>query len=147
QRGEIGVLDGMREHWRPERRRIARRRLLRAAFEPGEQLGVGRRQPGPQQFDLVRLFLAKRGHGGLGEPRRYADAHRSRQNLQKRPAPGLVETVEPARDLRRQLRLAEGEECFDDGGEGGGFLLPSPRERSEWWGGVGGGGYDVGIER
>ena len=46
ERGEIGVVERMRQHRRPERRRIAARRFVGAAFEPGEQLDVGRRRPG-----------------------------------------------------------------------------------------------------
>ena len=48
--------------------------LLGAAFEPGEQLGIGRLQAGPDQLDLLRILVAERGGRGLGEPRRDADA-------------------------------------------------------------------------
>ena len=117
ERGEIAVLDRMRQHRRPERRRIALAGLSRAAFEPGEQLDVGRREPGPEQLDLVRLLVAERGGRGLGEPRRDADAQAAGDELEQRPAAGLVERIEPARKLRRQLGLAERGEGFDDGGE------------------------------
>ncbi len=56
---------------------------------------------------------------GLGEPRRHADAERAGDELQQRPAPGLVERVEPSRELCRQLRLAERCERGDDLGERG----------------------------
>ena len=83
------------------------RRLLGAAFEPGEQLAVGRREAGPEHLDLVGVLAAERGGRGLGEPRRDADAQAAGDQLEQRPAAGLVERVEPARELRGQLRLAE----------------------------------------
>ena len=89
-------------------------RLVGAAFEPGEQLVIGRRQAGPDQLDLLRVLVAERGDRGLGEPRRNADAQGAGDELEQRPAPGLVEHVEPARELRRQLRLAERRERVDD---------------------------------
>ncbi len=132
--GEIGVIERMRQHRRPERRRVAARRFVRAAFEPGEQLEIGRREAGPQQFDLLRILAAERRDRGLGQPRRDADAQAAGHELDQRPAPGLVERIEPARELRRQLRLAERGERFDDGGES---EFPSPL-----WGGVRGGGRE-----
>ncbi len=104
---------GVREHRRAERRRIAARRLVGAAFEPGEQLAIGRREPRPDQLDLLRVLAAERGDRGLGEPRRDADAQAAGDELEQRPAAGLVERVEPARELRRQLRLAERGERLD----------------------------------
>ena len=117
ERGKIGFLDRMRQHRRAERRRIAARRLLGAAFEPGEQLRVGRREAGPEQLDLLHVLVAERGGRGLGEPRRDADAQRAGDELEQRPAAGLVERVEPARELRRQLRLAERGDGRDHIGE------------------------------
>ncbi len=114
---QIGVVERMRQHRRTERCRVAARRLAGAAFEPGEQVAIGRRQTGPQQFDLLCIFAAERGDGGFGEPRRNPDAQAAGDKLDQRPAPGLVECVEPARELLRQLRLAERGQRFDDGGE------------------------------
>ena len=94
------------------------RRLFGAAFEPGKQLAIGRREAGPDQLDFLRVLVAERADGGLGEPRRDADAQAAGDELDQRPAPGLVERIEPARQLSRQLRLAERGEGLDDGGEG-----------------------------
>ena len=75
---EIALLDRVREHRGPERRRIAAGRLVGAAFEPGEQFGIGRLQPRPDQLDLLRVLVAERRGGGLGEPRGDADAQARR---------------------------------------------------------------------
>ena len=40
---KVGVLDRVRQHRRAERRWVADHRPLGAAFEPGEQFGIGRR--------------------------------------------------------------------------------------------------------
>ncbi len=66
--GEIGVIERVRQHRRPERRRITARRFFRAAFEPGEQVEIGRRQPRPQQFDVLRVGAGERRDRGLGQP-------------------------------------------------------------------------------
>ena len=118
--GEIRILDRMRQHHRAERRGIAIDRLVAAALQPGEQVEIGRRQPRPDQFDLVRVLVAERGGGGLRQPRRNADPHRAGDEFQQRPAAGLVEFVEPARELFRQLGLAERAQRGDDFGQGGG---------------------------
>ena len=115
--GEIRILDRMRQHHRAERRGIAIDRLVAAAFQPGEQIEIGRRKPRPHQFDLVRVLVAERGRGGLGQPRRNADPHRAGDEFQQRPAAGLVEFVEPARELLRQFGLAERAQRGDDLGE------------------------------
>ena len=118
ERGEIGLVERMRQHRRPERRRIGARGLFACALEPGEQFAIGRREAGPQQLDVVRVLAAERADGGFGQPRRHADAQAAGDELEQRPAPGLVERIEPARQLLRQLRLAERGQRFDDGGEG-----------------------------
>jgi hypothetical protein len=107
----------MRQHRGSERRRIAARWLVGAAFEPGEQLAVGRRETGPEELDLLHVFVAERSGRGLGEPRRHADAQRAGDKLEQRPAPGLVELIEPARELRGQLRLAEHRDRRDHVGQ------------------------------
>ena len=129
---QIGIVERMRQHRRAERRRIAARRLLGAAFEPGEQLAIGRREAGPDQLDLLRILVGQRGDGGLGQPRRNADAQAAGDELDQRPAAGLVERIEPARQLLRQLRLAERGEGFDHGGEGKFSFPPPRRERMNW---------------
>jgi hypothetical protein len=114
------------EHYRAERRRIDADRLFGAALDPGEQLGVRRREAVPNQLDFVGLLVAKRRDGGFGEPRRYADAQRAGDELQQRPAAGLVEGIEPHGQLARQFGLAERREGGDDVREGGGFSYSSP---------------------
>ena len=116
--GKIRILDRMRQHHRAERRRIEIDRLFGAAFQPREQIEIGRGEPGPHQFDLVRILVAERGGGGLGQPRRDPDPHRAGDEFQQRPAAGLVEFVEPARELLRQFGLAERAQRGDDFGEG-----------------------------
>jgi hypothetical protein len=116
---EIRLLDRMRQHHRPERRRVAIDRLVAAAFEPGEQVGVGRGEAGPDQLDVVRVFAAERGGRGLGEARGDADPHRAGDEFEQGPAAGLVEFVEPARQLPRQLGFAEGAQGGDDFGQRG----------------------------
>ena len=115
---EILVLQRMREHGRAKRRRIAGFGLRPAPLDPGEQVLVGRLQPMPDQLDLVGLEPAELGDGGLGEPRRDADPQFAGDQLEKRPAPGLVERIEPAGDPGREIALARGRERLDDLGEG-----------------------------
>ena len=118
ERGEVRLLDRVAQHHGMERRRIDVHRLLGAAFDPGEQLGVGRREAGPHQFHLVRRLVAERRDRGLGKPRRHADAQRAGDEFQQRPAPGLVERIEPGGELRGQFGFAERGERGDDVGEG-----------------------------
>ena len=122
---QIGIVKRMRQHRRAKRRRIAAFGLLGAAFEPGKKLAIGRHEAGPDQLDLVCIFVGQRGDGGLGQPRRNADAQAAGDELDQRPAAGLVERIEPTRQLLRQLGLAKRGEGFDDGGEGK-FSVPSP---------------------
>src|SRR5215218_8864943 len=70
-----------------------------ATFEPGEQFAIGRRKAGPDQLDVMRVLVAERRGGGLGQPRRNANPHRAGDELQQSPAPGLVELIEPAGEL------------------------------------------------
>ena len=93
---------------------------------------VGRREAVPHQLDLVRLLVAERRDRGLGEPRRHADAQRAGDELQQRPAPGLVERIEPGGELRRELGFAERGEGGDDVGARvlpASVAAPLPRER------------------
>ena len=121
---EIAVLDRMRQHHGAERRGIAVDRLFGAALQPGEQVEVGRAETGPDQLDLMRVLVAERCGRGLRQPRGDADPQCTGDEFQQRPAAGLVELVEPALELLRQLGLAERAECGDDFGEGwGGGLL------------------------
>ncbi len=46
--GEIGIVKRMRQHRRPERRRIDAHRLFAKTFQPGEQFAIGRRETGPE---------------------------------------------------------------------------------------------------
>jgi hypothetical protein len=82
--------------------------FLAAAFQPGEQLDIRRRQARPENLDLVRLLFAERRRGGFRQPRGDADAEPTGDELEQRPAAGLVERIEPARELRGELRLPEG---------------------------------------
>ena len=124
--GKIRILDRMRQHHRAERRGVAIDRLVGAAFQPGEQIEIGRRQPRPHQLDVVRVLVAERRRRGLGQPRRNPDPHRAGDELEQRPAAGLVELVEPARELCRQFGLAERAKVVTTSVRvgGGGLLWP-----------------------
>ena len=95
--GKIRILDRMRQHHRTERRRVEIDRRIGAAFQPREQIEIGRLEARPHQFDVVRILVAERCRGGLGQPRRNPDPHRAGDEFQQRPAAGLVQLVEPAR--------------------------------------------------
>ena len=94
---------------RAERRRIdadaASRRGLRARRTARRKAARGRARPARSR----RLLVAERGDRGLGEPRRDADAQAAGDELEQRPAAGLVERVEPARELRRAVRALPSE--------------------------------------
>ena len=137
----LEVLDRVREHRRAERRRIAALGPLASSLDPGEQPGIGRLQAVPDLLHRVRLVAAERAHRGLGEPRRNADAQVAGHELEECPAPGLVEGVEPVREMARQLALrGAGQRLHDlrEGGDGGGRVvvagpgsIPLPRRRGE----------------
>src|SRR5262249_57072633 len=80
----------------------------------GEQFAVGRAQAGPNQLDLLRVFVAERSSRGLRKPCRDADPQTTGYELEKRPAASLVELIEPACKLRGQFRFAEGGQRGDD---------------------------------
>ena len=79
--GEIRILNRVRQHHRAERRGIAVDRFFAAALQPGEQVEIGRRQPRPDQFDLVRVLVAKRGSCGFRQACRNPDPHRARHEF------------------------------------------------------------------
>ncbi len=114
---DVARLERMREHRGVEGRGVDRVGLVGMPLDPGEQVEVGRRQPVPDLLDLVCRLAAERRHRGLGEPCRDADAQRAGDELQERPAPVLVERVEPAGDDARQVELAGGRQRRDDVGE------------------------------
>jgi len=113
----------MRQHHGAERNRVAIDRFIGAAVQPGEQIEIGRRQPGPHQLDIVRVLVAECGGGGLRQPRRDADPHRAGDQFQQRPAAGLVQFVEPAGELLREFGLAERVQRGHDFGEGRGWRV------------------------
>ena len=117
--GEILVLERMRQHRRAERGGIARLRLRAAAFEPGEQVLVGRAEAVPDHLDLVGLAPADERRRGLGETGGGADAQLAGDQLDERPASGLVEGVEPARDPGGEIALGGGLQALHHVGEGG----------------------------
>src|SRR6516165_8120422 len=69
---------------------------------------------GPNQLNLLRVFVAQRSGRGLRKPRRDADSQAAGHELEQRPAPGLVKSIEPTRKLPWQLRFAERGERSDD---------------------------------
>src|SRR6267154_1352769 len=57
---------------------------------------------------IVRVLVDECCGSGLCQPRRDPDPHRAGDEFQQRPAAGLDEFIEPARQLLWQLDLAEG---------------------------------------
>ena len=114
---KIAVLDRVRQHRRAERRRIALHRLLGAAFEPGEQLVIGRRRPG--QISSISC--------GSLSPSAAAAVLASRAETPMRSAPvtslsSAQRPVSSSASSQRascagQFRLAERGERVDDVGE------------------------------
>ena len=102
----------MRQHRRAERRRVAALPACRRGLQARRTVRR-RAASGPARAISISsdVLAAKRRRRGLGEPRRDADAQAAGDELQQRPAAGLVERVEPACELRRQLRLAERGQC------------------------------------
>jgi hypothetical protein len=103
----VRVLQRMGEHRRAEWRRIVARGLAGAPLEPGEQVEIGRAQAGPHQLDLRRLLVAERRRRGLCQTRRDPNTQFSRDQLEERPAPGLIERIEPVRKRGGQRGLAQ----------------------------------------
>ena len=93
--GELPVLDLMRQHQRAEGRRGPDFGPWASAGKPGEQLGIRRAKPVPDLLDVGQRHFRPFGERGLGEPRRDADAERSGEELEQRPALGGIEPIEP----------------------------------------------------
>ena len=102
------VLDRMRQHRRAERRRIARRPACRRGLRARR---TARRRAAPARARASRSRSASLSPSAaaavLASRAETPMRKRAGDELQQRPAAGLVERVEPARELRRQLRLAE----------------------------------------
>ena len=125
ERRPVRVLQRVRQHQRPEHRRVDHVGPRPAPVEPGEQRLVGRRQRVPDLLDVGDVEAGHLGHRRLGEPRRHADAQRAGQQLEQRPAPRGVERVEPGLQPRPQLVAADQGQLGDDVGEA--WRVPSPR--------------------
>ena len=97
----------MRQHDRTEWCGIAIDWFICAAFQPREQIEIGRCKPGPDQFDIVSVLIAKRGGCGFRQSCGDTDPQAACHQLQKRPAPCLVEFVQPADELCGNLGLAQ----------------------------------------
>ena len=123
----------MGEHEGPEDRAAGEVRPVRAAGEPGEQVGIGRFDSVPHFLDLPDRRIERQGQRHPGEPRRHADAQAAGDQLEQRPAPCCVEPVEPAGDQAAHLRPAGAAQGLDDIGEPGrfgiGLRLPQQRRR------------------
>ena len=104
--GQLPVLDLMRQHQRAEGRHRSDIRPRPYAGKPGEQLGIRRAKPVPDLFDLGERHFRPFGERGLGEPRRDADAERSGEELEQRPALGGIEPVQPIGQEARHLASA-----------------------------------------
>jgi hypothetical protein len=67
---------------------------LARPFQPGEEIGIGRRKPVPEFLDLVGLDIAQIGQRLPGEARRDADAQAAGDQLDQRETAGDVKPVE-----------------------------------------------------
>ena len=88
-----------------------------AAFQPREQIDVRRRQSGPEDFDVLGIGAVDRRQRGFRQSRRHADPQCASDQLDQRPASGFIERIEPARQPRWQLGLAQGRQRLDHSGE------------------------------
>ena len=98
--GPIAFLDRMRQHQRAENGLALGAGARAAVLEPGEEVGVGRRQRVPDLLDVGQRVAAHLRQRRLGEARRDTDARRAAEQLQQRPAPAHVEPVEEVADDR-----------------------------------------------
>ena len=136
------VLQRVRQHQRPEHRRVADIGLGRAPFEPGEQRLVGRRERVPDLLDVVDLEPAISATAVLASRADTPTRNAPGQQLEQRPPSGRVRArrasfpaAAPARcdrsgPARRRCRTRRG-------GHPAQFPLPGLR------GGVSGGGSRV----
>ena len=126
ERGEILLLDRVRQHRRAERRRIARspasRRGLRARRTARCRAARGRARAARSRPAPCRR--APRPRSWRAAPTRRCAA--AGDELEQRPAAGLVERIEPARELRRQSDLPSERGCRR---ERGWASITPPRER------------------
>ncbi len=76
--GEILFIERLRQHGRAKGRGVDRARPLALAFQPGEELEIGRREPVPDLFDRIDLDAAEIGDRGARETRGDADAQARR---------------------------------------------------------------------
>ena len=113
QRRQVRGLQRLRQHRRPEHRRVRWVRPRPPPLAPGEQRVVWRRQAVPYLLDLVcrdRDAVPERQlrQRDLGQARRRADAQRAGDELEHRIPDRTVRGVEPARHHLPQLRLLAG---------------------------------------
>ena len=112
------LVDRVGEHRRAERRGVEGGGALPPPLDPGEQAEIRRLQPVPDLLHRIGLVAAERPHRRLGEAGGDAHAKRPGYELQQRPAPGLVEGIEPAGDMGRQVGFLHGGEGLDHFREG-----------------------------
>ena len=135
ERRPVLVLQRVRQHQRPEHRRVRDIRLRRTPLQPGEQRLVGRGEAVPHLFHVIHLEARHIGHRRLGEPRRDTDAHGARQQLQQRPPPGRIQRIEPRFQPRPQIVAPDQREFGNDVGETWWrFPLRSDRSPPPSWG-------------
>ena len=102
------------EHGRAKRRGVVADGPGATALGPCEQVDIGRRETVPDFLDRLDANVAQRGDRRLGETRGNADAQGAGEQLQQRPAAGLVEIVEKTREQRRRVALARRTQRIDD---------------------------------
>ena len=132
---ELEVVERVREHERPEGGDVLRGRL-RAAADPREQLGVGRRDAVPDLLDRLDFDPETLRERRLRQPRRDADAQRPRRELEQRIARLRVEPVHQFGHHPWGVGAREAVEAVDDLGErrrgarlGGERIGPEQRHR------------------
>ena len=117
-RGEVGLVERVREHDRAEGGGGGGFGRRAGAGEPGEERDVGRGEAVPELLDLGDVAGAEVGERLLGEAGGDADAQAAGDELEEREAAGGVEPVEQALDHLRGLAAGGGAEGVDDLGEG-----------------------------
>ena len=108
---DFAVLQRMREHEGPKMRGVRQIGRRAAACGPAEQFGIGRGQRVPIFLNLLDCDIKRLRKGGLGQPRRYADAHAASRQLDQRIAALGVHPVEQAGQFLGRSSAGEGREA------------------------------------
>ena len=98
-RFHLRFLDGVREHDGMERHRILAVRFWPPAFEPSEQVEIGRLLRVPNLLDFAHAHAAVPRQHVLHRARRHADTQRLHAELEQRPALRRCHVIEQQRQV------------------------------------------------